>query len=142
MAKTDLEYYFKELSKIPVLEQQITNKLAIKARNCQIARDQLVKGNLRYVIAVAKNFYGQGVSMSDLIAEGNVGLITAVSKFKPEKDENFMKCAGWWIRHSIMYAISNNKVIRKPMNKVQEYKEENVVYEREKLTETLKMVQL
>lgn len=129
-----LAFYFKELKKIPVLQTQQTNALAIKAKTDIQARNKLVSGNLRYVIVVAKGFYGQGLSMEDLISEGNIGLITAVDKFKPEKDENFMKCAGWWIRHSIMFAISNNKVIRKPMNQVQEHKEIHGVYERERLT--------
>lgn len=130
----DLERYFKELGKLPVLTTKENNQLAIEAKTSQRAKNELTKGNLRYVIAVAKNFYGQGLDMNELIAEGNVGLIRSVDKFNPEKDENFIKCAGWWIRQSIMYALSNNRTVRKPMNKIQEWKEDNGSYEREKMS--------
>ena len=123
----------KDLSKIKVLTKQENNQIASLAKTDPAAREKLVTGNLRYVMATAKSFYGQGLSMEDLIAEGNIGLMRAVNAFKPEKDPDFIKCAGWWIRHAMMMALSNNKIIHKPMNRIQEYKEIHGVYEKERL---------
>ena len=82
---------------------------------------KLIRSNLRFVVSVAKKFRGQGLPLSDLINEGNIGLITALDKFEPEKGYHFISYAVWWIRQSIMKAISEKgRTVRLPLNRANE----------------------
>ncbi len=79
----------------------------------------LVTGNLRFVVRLAKQYEGQGVPIEDLISEGNIGLMTAVKKYDPERKYKFITYAGWWVRQSILKALAEqNRTIRIPTNKI------------------------
>lgn len=113
-----LAYYYKEVERHPQLtaeeEKALTQRIAQGDEN---AREELVKANLRFVIHVAKQFQNQGLSMADLINEGNMGLITASRKFKPEKGFKFITYAVWWIRQNILKALEvQTRSIRVPAN--------------------------
>lgn len=113
-----LAYYYKEVERhpqfTPAQEQAITQRIT---RGDNQAREELVKANLRFVIHVAKGFQNQGLSMADLINEGNMGLMTAARKFKPEKGYKFITYAVWWIRQNILKALEvQTRSIRIPAN--------------------------
>ncbi|MCX7738462.1 MAG: RNA polymerase sigma factor RpoD/SigA [Hydrogenothermaceae bacterium] len=104
--QTTLNMYIQQMAKHPILSPEEEKELAIKAKaGDKEALKKLVKGNLRFVIAVAKNFMGWGVSLTDLIAAGNLGLLEAAKRFDPEKDVKFISYAVWWIRQAIMQTI-------------------------------------
>lgn len=115
--------YLKEISKIPLLDEQEELELARRSRKGdEQAIHALVKGNLRFVVSVAKQYQNQGLPLNDLINEGNIGLIRAVSKFDETKGFKFISYAVWWIRQSILQALTQQaKIIRMPMNKIMEY---------------------
>lgn len=117
-----LSMYLKEINRIPLLSYEEEYELAIKAKNGdKAARDRIINANLRFVISVAKKFRGQGLPLIDLINEGNVGLITALDKFEPEKGYHFISYAVWWIRQSIMKALSDKgRAVRLPLNRSNE----------------------
>lgn len=113
-----LAYYYKEVERHPQLtteeEKALTQRIS---QGEDKAREELVKANLRFVIHVAKQFQNQGLSMADLINEGNMGLMTAASKFKPEKGYKFITYAVWWIRQNILKALEvQTRSIRIPAN--------------------------
>ena len=102
-----LSLYLEEINKIPMLSYEEEYELALKAKaGDKKARERIINANLRFVVSVAKKFKGQGLPLSDLINEGNIGLINAIDKFEPEKGYHFISYAVWWIRQSIMKAIS------------------------------------
>ena len=113
-----LTYYYKEVERHPQLTRTQERALAQRIQNGdQQAREELVKANLRFVIHVARGFLNQGLSMADLINEGNVGLITAAQKFNPEKGCKFITYAVWWIRQNILKALEvQTRCIRLPAN--------------------------
>lgn len=117
-----LSIYLKEINRIPLISHDEEYELALKAKNGdKAARDKLLRANLRFVVSVAKKFRGQGLPLSDLINEGNIGLITALDKFEPEKGYHFISYAVWWIRQSIMKAISEKgRTVRLPLNRSNE----------------------
>ena len=117
-----LSIYLKEINRIPLISHEEEYELALKAKNGdKAARDRLLRANLRFVVSVAKKFRGQGLPLSDLINEGNIGLITALDKFEPEKGYHFISYAVWWIRQSIMKAISEKgRTVRLPLNRSNE----------------------
>lgn len=117
-----LSLYLEDINKIPMLSYEEEYELAIKAKNGdKRARERIINANLRFVVSVAKKFKGQGLPLSDLINEGNIGLITAIDKFEPEKGYHFISYAVWWIRQSIMKAISEKgRAIRLPLNRANE----------------------
>ena len=114
-----LSMYLRDIEKIPLIGREEEYDLAIKAKNGDAAaRERLVNGNLRFVVSIAKQFQGRGLPLIDLISEGNVGLLTAIDKFEPEKGYHFISYAVWWIRQSILKAIGEkSRMIRLPMNK-------------------------
>lgn len=123
MANDDiLSTYLKEISKIPLLTREEENELALKAKNGdKAAREKIATANLRFVVNIAKKYRHSGMDMTDLISEGNVGLMTAIDKFDAEKGCHFISYAVWWIRQSILKAIYEKKdAIRLPLNRVNE----------------------
>jgi RNA polymerase primary sigma factor len=114
-----LKVYLKEIGKIPVLTPEEEISLAIRMeQGDETARKQLIDSNLRLVVSVAKRFArGNGMSMLDLIQEGNMGLMKAVEKFEYKKGFKFSTYAMWWIRQSVSRAISDqSKTIRIPVH--------------------------
>jgi RNA polymerase primary sigma factor len=114
------EKYLKDLGKIPLLSAEEEVILAGLIRNGdKSALHRLVKANLRFVISVAKQFQGQGLSLSDLINEGNIGLMKAAERFDETRGFKFISFAVWWIRQSILDGLASHaRLIRIPMNKV------------------------
>ncbi|MCK4539494.1 MAG: RNA polymerase sigma factor RpoD/SigA [Candidatus Krumholzibacteria bacterium] len=110
--------YFDDISKYPILTAEEERDLARKARDgSEKARKKLIVSNLRLVITIAKSYASYGVPFLDLIEEGNLGLIKAVSRFDPEKGFRFSTYSSWWIRQSIVRAISNySRTIRIPIH--------------------------
>ena len=117
-----LKAYLDAVSSIPMIQQEKEVELAgeIKAGS-QEALDELVCANLRFVISVAKKFQHQGLSLEDLISEGNLGLIRAAHKFEAERGFKFITCALWWVRQAIVESITmNGKAIRLPLSRIRD----------------------
>ena len=100
--KTDesvLAMYLKEINKIPLLNHDEENILAVRAKaGDKAAREKIVNANLRFVVNVAKKYQNLGLDFEDLVGEGNVGLLTAIDKFDASKGYHFISYAVWWIR--------------------------------------------
>lgn len=113
-------HYLKEVSQEGLLGAEAEGELATRAKaGDQLAIDALVKGNLRFVISVAKKYSGCGLSLEDLVSEGNIGLIKAAQKFDPQKGVKFITYAVWWIRQSILQGLAlNSRTIRLPQNQI------------------------
>lgn len=117
-----LSTYLKEINAIPLLtrEEEYTYAEAA-AKGEPIARDKLVKANLRFVVNVAKKYQNQGLPLMDLISEGNIGLMNAVERFDVTKGYHFISYAVWWIRQAILKAIcEKSRMIRLPLNRANE----------------------
>ncbi|MBN1637480.1 MAG: RNA polymerase sigma factor RpoD/SigA [Ignavibacteriales bacterium] len=114
-----LDRYLIEIGKDDLLTPQEEIDLAIKIKKGdQFALDRLVRCNLRFVVSVAKQFQNQGLSLGDLINEGNLGLIKAAKRFDETRGFKFISYAVWWIRQAILQAIAEQtRVVRIPMNK-------------------------
>ncbi|KIO77786.1 RNA polymerase sigma factor rpoD [Pedobacter lusitanus] len=123
-----LNIYLHEVGKIPLLTVEEEIQLTIRARNGdRLALDRLVRTNLRFVISVAKKYQHRGLSLGDLINEGNLGLIKAASRFDETKGFKFISFAVWWIRQAIMLAISQQtRIIRLPLNLINSISKINV----------------
>jgi len=119
---SSLSVYLREINKIPLLTREEEVRLAREARDgSQEAKDKLIQANLRFVVNVAKKYQNQGLTLSDLISEGNLGLITAVDKFDVDKGYHFISYAVWWIKQSILKAIcEKSRMIRLPLNRANE----------------------
>jgi RNA polymerase primary sigma factor len=117
-----LSFYMKELNKIPLLTREEEVKLATQAKNGdKRARERMIESNLRFVVKIAKNYQNQGLPLSDLINEGNLGLMTSIDKFDVEKGYHFISYAVWWIRQSIVKAINEkSRAVRLPLNRTNE----------------------
>lgn len=117
-----LDLYLGDLSRYPLLSPDEEETIARLAQTGdQGALDTLVRSNLRFVISVAKRYQNRGLSFSDLIQEGNVGLITAAGKFDPDHGVKFISYAVWWIRQSILAALAKQgRVVRLPLNRATE----------------------
>ncbi len=117
-----LSIYLKEINKIPLLtrdEEVSYARLAVKGD--PEAREKLLQANLRFVVNVAKKYQNQGLPLSDLISEGNIGLINAIERFDVEKGYHFISYAVWWIRQAILKAIcEKSRMIRLPLNRANE----------------------
>lgn len=115
-----LSQYFKEVRKTKLITPELEVILAERIQNGDdSAIDELVNANLKFVISIAKEYQGQGLSLSDLISEGNYGLIKAAKKFDHTRGFRFISYAVWWIRQSILQSLSENaRIIRLPSNVV------------------------
>src|SRR5690242_20892643 len=114
-----LDQYLHEVSKTPLLTQKEEIALARKVRaGDQEAMQELVKRNLRFVISVAKKYQNRGLPLTDLIGEGNVGLLTAARKFDPDQGVKFISYAVWWIRQAILASLARQgRTVRVPLNR-------------------------
>lgn len=127
-----LSLYFKDVSKLSMITPEEEIKLAKKIQNGDInAENQLVKANLRFVISVAKQYQNKGLDLVDLIQEGNLGLIKSARLYDPNKGYKFISYAVWWIRQSIMKAISDQcRTVRVPMNHITNMSKINKISEK------------
>lgn len=114
-----LTAYLRDIRKLPTIPEESKGDLARRAREGDIdAMHTLVLGHLRFVVYIAKKYLGRGLPMSDLVNEGNIGLIKAVTRFDETKDFRFTTYAVWWIRQRIQHAVmQSTQTIRIPMNK-------------------------
>jgi RNA polymerase primary sigma factor len=115
-----LEKYLQEIGKVEMISPEEEALLANQIKlGCQKSLDKLTKANLRFVVSVAKQYQNQGLSLPDLINEGNVGLIKAAQRFDETKGFKFISYAVWWIRQSILHALAEqSRIVRLPLNKV------------------------
>ena len=115
-----IDQYFLEIGNVDLLTPNEEIDLAIKIKNGdEDAQEKLVKANLRFVVSVAKHFQNQGLSLGDLISEGNIGLIKAAQRFDETRGFKFISYAVWWVRQGIMQAIADqSRVVRLPLNRV------------------------
>lgn len=133
-----LDQYLKEVSRHKLLNAQDEIEWGRRAQNGdEEAVAHLVRSNLRFVISVAKKYQNRGVSLTDLIQEGNVGLVTAARKFDPEQGVKFISYAVWWIRQAILSALANQgRAVRVPLNRASDLA--RIFRERERLKQELR----
>ncbi|HYW09793.1 MAG TPA: RNA polymerase sigma factor RpoD/SigA [Longimicrobium sp.] len=114
-----LDQYLREISVYPLIDRGEEGRLAVRIREGESeALEHLVRSNLRFVVAVAKKYQNQGVSLSDLINEGNIGLIRAARKFDETKGIKFISYAVWWIRQAILQALAEqSRIVRVPLSR-------------------------
>lgn len=141
-----LEKYLQEIGKVELLSPEEEVKLALRIRQGdQLALEKLTKSNLRFVVSVAKQYQNQGLTLPDLINEGNLGLIKAAQRFDETRGFKFISYAVWWIRQSILQALAEqSRIVRLPLNKVgltnrisKAYSQLEQEYEREPTPEEL-----
>ena len=124
MTKDDsiLAMYLKDINKIPLLTHEEETELTLKAAaGDKEAKNKIVNSNLRFVVNVAKKYQNHGLDLTDLISEGNIGLLTAIERFEVSKGYHFISYAVWWIRQSILKAIcEKSRSIRLPLNRANE----------------------
>src|SRR6201988_3666514 len=115
-----LEKYLQEIGKVELVSPEDEVKLArLIKQGDQKALDKLVKSNLRFVVSVSKQYQNQGLSLPDLINEGNMGLIKAAQRFDETRGFKFISYAVWWIRQSILQALAEqSRIVRLPLNKI------------------------
>lgn len=115
-----LDKYLQEIAKVELITAEEEAELARRIKEGdRMALERLAKANLRFVVSVAKQYQNQGLSLPDLINEGNLGLIKAAQKFDETRGFKFISYAVWWIRQSIMQAIAEqSRIVRLPLNKI------------------------
>ncbi len=125
-----LDKYLNDISKLDMLTPEEEAELARRIRNGdEEALEKMTKSNLRFVVSVAKQYQNQGLSLPDLINEGNVGLMKAARRFDETKGFKFISYAVWWIRQSILHAIVEySRMVRLPLNKAGSYTKVNDAY--------------
>lgn len=124
----EIQQYIKDIRKIPVITHDRQEEIfeLLKSKNLskkdrKELYDELVVGNLRFVISIAKSYQNQGMDFMDIISEGNIGLIKAAERFDPTSGVKFISYAVWWVRQSIMASLNDNsRTIRLPSNIIQE----------------------
>jgi len=124
----EINYYIKDLKKIPVISHERENEIFSQLKDSNLTKperqklvDEVVKGNLRFVISIAKGYQNQGLDVSDLISEGNIGLIKAIERYDISSGFKFISYAVWWIKQQILYALNEYaRTIRVPSNVIQE----------------------
>ncbi len=114
-----LDQYLRDVSRHELITPEREKELGARAqKGDQDAIQELARANLRFVISVAKKYQNRGVSLTDLIQEGNVGLVTAARKFDPEQGVKFISYAVWWIRQAILASLANHgRAVRVPLNR-------------------------
>ena len=122
-SEESLDKYLVEISRIPMIsaEEEVELAQTIRAggRKADKAREKLVCANLRFVVSVAKQYQHQGLPLTDLINEGNIGLITAADRFDDTRGFKFISYAIWWIRQNILQAIADNSnIVRRPQSQI------------------------
>jgi len=125
-----LEKYLQEIGKIDLItaEQEVDLALRIRAGD-QAALEKLTNANLRFVVSVAKQYQNQGLTLQDLINEGNLGLIKAANRFDETRGFKFISYAVWWIRQAILQAMAEqSRIIRLPLNKIGSINKINKMY--------------
>jgi len=130
--QAEISYYLKDVRKRKILTPDREKELAKKMLNSETTKKEiekihleLLEGNLRFVISVAKDYQNQGIELSDLIAEGNLGLLKAINNFDWNKGFRFISYAVWWVRQSILQCLNENaRTIRLPVNIIQEIQRE------------------
>ncbi|HHE37895.1 MAG TPA: RNA polymerase sigma factor RpoD/SigA [Candidatus Cloacimonetes bacterium] len=114
-----LQSYLNQISKIKTLSREEENKIAQRAKKGdKEAINKLVQSNLKFVVKIAARYQNRGLTLAELISEGNMGLIKAIEKFEPEKDNKLISYAVWWIKQRILFALAEKtNVIRMPLGK-------------------------
>jgi RNA polymerase primary sigma factor len=135
--RSALDQYLREVSRHELLTPEEEIELGRRSRDGdEDAIQRLVRANLRFVISVAKKYQNRGVSLIDLIQEGNVGLVTAARKFDVEQGVKFISYAVWWIRQAILAALANQgRAVRVPLNRASDLA--RIFRERERLKQEL-----
>lgn len=124
----EIQHYIKDIRKIPVITHERQDQIFEKLKSSKTSKEEKVKlkeelvvGNLRFVISIAKGYQSQGLDLMDLISEGNIGLIKAAERFDPNSGLKFISYAVWWVRQSILSSLNeDSRTIRIPSNIIQE----------------------
>ncbi|MGD2069932.1 MAG: RNA polymerase sigma factor RpoD/SigA [Gemmatimonadota bacterium] len=135
--KTALDQYLRDVSRHELITPDREKELGARAQNGdEDAVQELARANLRFVISVAKKYQNRGVSLTDLIQEGNVGLVTAARKFDPDQGVKFISYAVWWIRQAILASLANHgRAVRVPLNRASDLA--RIFREKERLKQEL-----